>query len=178
MNLFEIRNVEYLGILAYFDMDIRMRVTTFISGNVVRVRLCYLIFFSKSADKEVIAYLGKPIEEYDPHPLFTVVYIMFMIGFSIYKVLSRNKGFDKKFKVVVALSLSLTGLSVILFFISAVVGVNFFNPQYTMPISGMIMGHVMTAILYQVSIKIDICAVTCMAVFCSLDYRYKTLYSK
>lgn len=44
MNLFEIRNVEYLGILAYFDMDIRMRVTTFISGNVVRVRLCYLIF--------------------------------------------------------------------------------------------------------------------------------------
>lgn len=103
---------------------------------------------------------------------------MFMLGFSIYKLLSRKKGFDKKFKVLVALSLSLTGLSVILFFISAVVGVNFFNPQYTVPISGMIMGHVMTAILYQISIKIAICAVTCMAVCCSLDYRYKTLYSK
>lgn len=89
----------------------------------------------------VLTYIFK-----NPHPLFTVAYIISMIGFSIYTVLSRNKALNKKFKVVVGISLSLTGLSVILFFILAVVGVNFFNPQYTIPISGMIMGNAMTGV--------------------------------
>ena len=137
----------------------------------------------------------------------------------------------------------------------AVVGVNFLNPQYTIPISGMIMGNAMTgvslglrvfneniqaqrsridallsigatpqrilvpfvnqaletallptlnsmigmgiislpgmmtgqilsgtlpmtAILYQIAIIIAICAVTCLSVFCSLWFGYRTLYNK
>ncbi len=191
----------------------------------------------------------------NPHPLFTVGYIVAMISFAIYTVLSRNKGLNRKFKIVVGLSLSATGLSVILFFILAVVGVNIFNAQYTIPISGMIMGNAMTgvslglktfneniktgrnkidvlinmgvtpdriltpfvntaletailptlnsmlgmgiislpgmmtgqilsgtlpmtAILYQISIIIAISAVTCMAVFCSLYFGYRTLYNR
>jgi len=89
----------------------------------------------------VLTYIFK-----NPHPLFTVGYIVAMIAFSIYTVLSRNKGLNKKFKIVVGASLSLTGIGVILFFILAVVGVNFFNPQYTIPISGMIMGNAMTGV--------------------------------
>ncbi|MFA5341131.1 MAG: ABC transporter permease [Clostridia bacterium] len=191
----------------------------------------------------------------NPHPLFTVGYIVAMISFAIYTVLSRNKGLNRKFKIVVGLSLSATGLSIILFFILAVVGVNIFNAQYTIPISGMIMGNAMTgvslglktfneniktgrnkidvlinmgvtpdriltpfvntaletailptlnsmlgmgiislpgmmtgqilsgtlpmtAILYQISIIIAISAVTCMAVFCSLYFGYRTLYNR
>ena len=36
----------------------------------------------------------------------------------------------------------------------------------------------MTAILYQIAIIIAICAVTCLSVFCSLYFGYRTLYNK
>lgn len=76
----------------------------------------------------VLTYIFK-----NPHPLFTVGYIVAMIAFSIYTVLSRNKGLNKKFKIVVGASLSLTGIGVILFFILAVVGVNFLIPSILYP---------------------------------------------
>jgi putative ABC transport system permease protein len=187
--------------------------------------------------------------------MFTVSYLVLMSGFSIYTVLSRNRNLNKKFKTVVGISLATTGLAIVVFFITAVVGVNFFNPQYTIPISGMIMGNAMTgvslglktfnenirksrnkidtlinlgvtpkrilipfvnqaletallptlnsmlgmgiislpgmmtgqilsgtlpttAILYQIAIIVAISAVTCLAVFCSLFFGYRTLYNK
>ena len=190
-----------------------------------------------------------------PHPMFTVLYLLLMIGFAIFTALSRNKGINKRFKVIVGASLAATGLCIVCFFIMAVVGVNLFNPQYTIPISGMIIGNAMTgvslglrvfnenikvqqgridsllnigvtpqkilipfvnqaletallptlnsmvgmgiislpgmmtgqilsgtlpttAILYQIAIIIAICAVTCLSVFCSLYFGYKTLYNK
>lgn len=82
----------------------------------------------------------------NPHPLFVLLYITAMIAMSIHTVLSRNKGINKRFGLIVALSLTGTGLSIILFFIMGVVGVSFFNPQYTIPISGMIMGNAMTGV--------------------------------
>ncbi|MDD3414718.1 MAG: iron export ABC transporter permease subunit FetB [Lachnospiraceae bacterium] len=198
----------------------------------------------------VLTYIFK-----NPHPLFTVSYLVLMSGFSVYTVLSRNKNLNRQFKVIVGISLAATGLSIVVFFITAVVGVNFFNPQYTIPISGMIIGNAMTgvslglktfnenirasrskietlinlgvtpkrilipfvnqaletallptlnsmlgmgiislpgmmtgqilsgtlpttAILYQIAIIVAISAVTCLAVFCSLFFGYRTLYNK
>ena len=198
----------------------------------------------------VLTYIFK-----NPHPPFTVGYLVLMSGFSVYTVLSRNKDLNRRFKGVVALSLVTTGLAIVVFFITAVVKVNFFNPQYTIPISGMIMGNAMTgvslglktftqniktergkidtlinlgvtpqkiltpfvntsletallptlnsmlgmgvillpgmmtgqilsgtlpttAILYQIAIIIAITAVTCVSVFCSLFFGYRTLYNK
>ncbi|MFR1052116.1 MAG: ABC transporter permease [Oscillospiraceae bacterium] len=89
----------------------------------------------------VLTYIFK-----NPHPPFTVGYLVLMSGFSVYTVLSRNKGLNRRFKGVVALSLATTGLTIVVFFITAVVKVNFFNPQYTIPISGMIMGNAMTGV--------------------------------
>jgi len=191
----------------------------------------------------------------NPHPLFTVLYLLLMTGFAIYTVLSQNKHINKRFKIIVSISLAATGLSIVCFFIMVVVGVSLFNPQYTIPISGMIIGNAMTgvslglrvfnentttqksridtllnvgvtpqkillpfvnqaletallptintmigmgiislpgmmtgqilsgtmpttAILYQIAIVIAICAVTCISVFCSLYFGYKTLYNK
>jgi len=82
----------------------------------------------------------------NPHPLFTVAYLVAMTGFAIYTVLSRNRGINRRFKVIVACSLAATGLSIVAFFILAVVGVSLFNPQYTIPISGMIIGNAMTGV--------------------------------
>ena len=190
----------------------------------------------------------------NPHPVFVLLYLSAMIGLAIYTVLNRNKGINRRFAVIVGVSLAGTGLAVILFFLLGVVGVSFFNPQYTIPISGMIMGNAMTgvslglktfqdsiktqrskidtlinigatpksvllpfvnhaletaliptlnsllgmgiislpgmmtgqilsgtlpttAILYQISIMVAITTVTCLAVFCSLFFGYRTLYN-
>lgn len=89
----------------------------------------------------VLTYIFK-----NPHPLFVLLYITAMIIMSIHTVLSRNKGINKRFEIIVALSLTGSGLLIILFFILGVVGVSIFNPQYTIPISGMIMGNAMTGV--------------------------------
>jgi putative ABC transport system permease protein len=67
-----------------------------------------------------------------------------MTGFAIFMVLKRNKWLNRRFKVITALSLGVSGLSVVAFFITVVVGVSIFNPQYTIPVSGMIIGNAMT----------------------------------
>ena len=190
----------------------------------------------------------------NPSPWFTVAYLLVMTAFAIYTVLSRNRGINRRFQVIVGVSLAATGLVIVCFFIMVVVGVNLFNAQYTIPISGMIIGNAMTgcslglrtftqqiadqrgridslvnmgatpqrillpfvnaaletalvptlnsmlgmgiislpgmmtgqilsgtmpmtAILYQIAILIAISAVTCLAVFCSLFFGYRTLYN-
>jgi len=191
----------------------------------------------------------------NPHPIFTVIYIFVMTGFAIYLTLQRNKSINKTFKIIVGISLAASGISVVCFFIVIIVGASLFNPQYTIPISGMIIGNAltgvslgvktfseniysqrikidalinmgvtpqkiltpfvsqaietallptlnsmvgmgiislpgmmtgqilsgtmpMTAIFYQIAIIIAISAVTCLAVFCSLFFGYRTLYNK
>ena len=82
----------------------------------------------------------------NPNPLFTLAFLLVMILFSIGLVLSKNRHINKKFKVAVALSITISGIFVLAFFVLAVVGENFFNPQYTIPLAGMIIGNAMTGI--------------------------------
>ena len=82
----------------------------------------------------------------NPHPIFTILYLIFMIGFAIYLVLIKNKELNKKFKFIIAVSLAGSGLIIIIFFISTIIGVHILNPQYTIPISGMVIGNAMTGI--------------------------------
>lgn len=79
----------------------------------------------------------------NPHPLFTIAYLIAMTAFTIYRVISKNRDLNKKFKRVIALSISISGLFIIFYFIYIVVGENIVNPQYVIPISGMIMGNIM-----------------------------------
>jgi len=89
----------------------------------------------------VLTYIFK-----NPHVIFILLYLILMIGFTIYRVLSQNKTINKNFKTVIALSISISGISVIVFFIHVVVGESMFNPQYVIPIAGMIMGNTMTGV--------------------------------
>lgn len=78
------------------------------------------------------------------HPALTAAYIALMVGFAIYRVLSKNKDINKKFKTVVALSIALPGVGMLCFFVGVVVGKNVADPQYMIPIGGMIIGNTMT----------------------------------
>lgn len=80
------------------------------------------------------------------HPAFTVLYLLAMTSFAIHRVLSKNKGINLRFKIIIGASLAGAGILMVLFFITVIVGMNFFNPQYTIPISGMIIGNAMTGL--------------------------------
>ncbi len=82
----------------------------------------------------------------NPKPLYTILYLTLMTGFAIYQILSKNKEVNFKFKCIVAACVAITGISVLVFFIYIVVGETIFNPQYVIPIAGMIMGNTMTGI--------------------------------
>lgn len=82
----------------------------------------------------------------NPNPIFTLMYLLLMIGFAIYRVISKNRELNKYFKIVIGISISLSGILIIVFFICAVVGESLFNPQYVIPIGGMIMGNTMTGV--------------------------------
>lgn len=81
-----------------------------------------------------------------PKPIYTILYLCAMALFSIYRVLSKNRDLNKKFKIYVSLSLIFSSLLIVFFFIGIVMKTNVFNPQYTIPISGMIFGNAMTGV--------------------------------
>lgn len=82
----------------------------------------------------------------NPHPAFTTLYLILMTAFSIHRTLSKHPGLEKRFKIIVAASLAVAGLAILAFFVMGVVGQNIFNPQYTIPLAGMIMGNAMTGV--------------------------------
>ncbi len=79
-------------------------------------------------------------------PFLIVLYVVLMTGYAIHRVLSVNKGINTKFKYIIAASISSSALIVIMFFITVVVEESIVNPQYLIPISGMILGNAMTGV--------------------------------
>lgn len=82
----------------------------------------------------------------NPKPLFTVVYVFVMAAFAAHRVLSMNKWLNREFRLVIIASLFVAGTGIILFFIMIIVGESIFNPQYAIPLSGMVFGNAMTGI--------------------------------
>ncbi len=80
----------------------------------------------------------------NPHPLFTISYFLLMTGFAIARVLRKNKGINRGFQWAIGGSLFFSGLFVVVFFVYLVVGESVFNPQYMIPVSGMVVGNAMT----------------------------------
>ena len=81
-----------------------------------------------------------------PNPLFTSIYIIAMIAFATHRVISKNPWLNNSFRLAIFGTMSLSGLAILAFFLLAVVHQNFFNPQYAIPISGMIFGNTMTGL--------------------------------
>ncbi|MEG2611219.1 MAG: ABC transporter permease, partial [Oscillospiraceae bacterium] len=58
----------------------------------------------------------------NPHPAFTILYLISMTSFAIHRVLSKNKDLNKKFQLSIAVSLAISGLSIVFYFVKIVVG--------------------------------------------------------
>ncbi len=82
----------------------------------------------------------------NPSSLLVGSYVTLMTVFAVYRILSVNRGLNLRFKIVIAAAISISAVLIISFFISIVISESIFNPQYTIPISGMIIGNAMTGI--------------------------------
>jgi putative ABC transport system permease protein len=80
----------------------------------------------------------------NPHPAFTFTYLAAMTGFAVYRVLQKNRTLNRRFQMIIAGSVALSGLFVLVFFIYVVVGQSIVSPRYVIPIAGMLMGNTMT----------------------------------
>ena len=82
----------------------------------------------------------------NPHPAFVAVYLAGMITFAIFRVISINKEVNRRFRLIIGASIALSGLVVMVYFVALVVGESLGNPQYVIPIAGMLMGNTMTGV--------------------------------
>ena len=82
----------------------------------------------------------------NPHPAFVAIYLAGMIAFAIFRVFKINKGLNRRFRWIIGASIAFSGLVVLLYFVTLVVGENPGNPQYVIPIAGMLMGNTMTGV--------------------------------
>ena len=141
-------NIIEFQILQFFSIYLLLIIVLFIMKK-CRINKTKLLFIS-SFKMSIQLFLAGLILTYilkNPQPIFTIIYLIIMISFSIYQVISKNKNINIKFKIIIAISMTISILFVISYFIYIVIGENIFNPQYVIPISGMIVGNTMTGIL-------------------------------
>lgn len=91
----------------------------------------------------------------NPKPIFTIIFLILMITFSIHRVITSRKDLNHNFKMAIGTSLTLSGLFVLIFFVTVVVGKSIFNPQYTIPLAGMIIGNAMTGVTIAIKTFMD-----------------------
>ncbi len=84
----------------------------------------------------------------NPSPLLTAAIIIMMECFAIYTVFKRFEGrLSKKLKITIALSMIFGTLSCLLYFLFIVIRIDpWYDPQYFIPIAGMMVGNSMTGI--------------------------------
>ncbi|WP_459129662.1 ABC transporter permease [Guggenheimella bovis] len=82
----------------------------------------------------------------NPHPLFTFSYVLVMIVFSVHRVLKDHKDLSVRFKRVIGLSIGVSSIVILIYFVVLVIGERITNPQYVIPLSGMLMGNSMTSV--------------------------------
>ncbi|WP_348982291.1 iron export ABC transporter permease subunit FetB [Desulfosporosinus sp. FKB] len=83
-----------------------------------------------------------------PNPFITGGIIILMEAFSIYTIFRKFKGkLSAPLKKVVVISMSIGTLSCLLYFLLVIVRITpWYNPQYFVPIAGMLVGNSMTGI--------------------------------
>lgn len=114
-------------------------------SKVNQTKLLLIASLRMSVQLVIVGYLLQYIFG-NPKPIFTVIFLIVMIVFSIDRVIRSRKDLNNEFKLAIGASLTFAGLFVLFFFVVIVVKKSIFNPQYTIPLEGMIIGNAMTGI--------------------------------
>lgn len=92
-----------------------------------------------------------------PSPFYTTLILIAMESFSIYNIIKRTKlKLSFKLKQIISLSMVVGTVSCLLYFLFIVVQITpWYNPQYFIPIAGMLIGNSMTGISLGVNRLVD-----------------------
>lgn len=92
-----------------------------------------------------------------PSPLYTVLILIAMETFAVYNIIKRSKTkLSTKLKKIIALSMAVGTLSCLIYFLFVVVQISpWYDPQYFIPIAGMLIGNSMTGISLGVTHLVD-----------------------
>ena len=95
----------------------------------------------------LVGYLLVYVFDY-PNPFITISIIIIMEAYAVYTIFKKfRKKLSRPLQKVIAVSMSFGTLSCIIYFLLVVVGISpWYEPQYFIPIAGMIIGNSMTGI--------------------------------
>lgn len=82
------------------------------------------------------------------NPWYTILILLIMQAFSVHTILSKfKKKLSRELRQVVMIAFPISTVSVLLFFLFAVVGISpWYNAQYFIPLAGMIIGNALTGV--------------------------------
>lgn len=92
-----------------------------------------------------------------PSPLYTILILITMEVFSVFNIIKRTKAvLSPKLKQIIAFSMIIGTVSCLLYFLLVVVHISpWYDPQYFIPIAGMLIGNSMTGISLGVNRLVD-----------------------
>lgn len=136
-----------LGIFQFLLIYLLLIIVLFImkKSKINQTKLLLIASLRMSVQLVIVGYILQYMFS-NPKPLFTVIFLILMIAFSVDRVLKSRKDLNNNFKIAIGASLTFAGLFVLFFFMTVVVNKSIFNPQYTIPLAGMIIGNAMTGI--------------------------------
>ena len=141
------KGIAQLSVIQFSLIYLLLIIVLFImkKSKINQTRLLLVASIRMSLQLVLVGYLLQYIFA-NPKPFYTIIFLVVMILFSINRVLKGRTDLSRNFKISIAASLTFSGLFVLIFFVTVIVNKSVFNPQYTIPLAGMIIGNAMTGI--------------------------------
>ncbi|WP_368489833.1 iron export ABC transporter permease subunit FetB [Clostridium sp. BJN0013] len=139
--------VVSLGIFQFLFIYLLLIIVLLImkKSKVNQTKLLLAASLRMSVQLVIVGYILQYIFS-NPKPLFTVIFLILMIAFAVNRVIKSRKDLNYNFKIAIGISLTFSGIFILFFFMTVVVNESIFNPQYSIPLAGMIIGNAMTGI--------------------------------
>lgn len=120
--------------------------------KIKRNKLLFLATIRMTVQLVLVGYILVYIFD-NPKPLFTFLVLAVMEVFAINNIFQRvNNPLSNKLKITIAISMAIGTLTSIFYFLFVVVRITpYYNPQFFIPIAGMLIGNSMTGITLGVS---------------------------
>lgn len=142
----DVVDIQFWGLLAAYVFIIILIILVRLRG-MNREKRIILSTFRMTIQLVIVGYILTYIFE-NPHPIWTLFIIGIMESFAIYNIYKQVQlSLHKKLKKIIAISM-ITGSLITLFYFNFIV-IHFkpwYDPQYFIPIAGMIIGNSMTGI--------------------------------
>mgnify|MGYP001604740790 FL=1 len=90
-------------------------------SKVTQTRLLLVASLRMTVQLVIVGYILQYVFS-NPNPLFTIIFLIIMLTFSIHRVIKSRKDLNNNFKIAIGISLSFSGLFVLIFFVTVVVG--------------------------------------------------------